>query len=166
VIALDEHPQLLGVLSGGVPVLTRGWRRDVAVSMGKGGALEAVAVDRSSSRNRLRLSGFAISPGERPRTFEQTAALGPFPPARWMALVSSVSSPGPDLDLIGAPAGGGLQIHVLTASSNYAAFGEQRVVAPRRVGGRPPVFLIGHRLGSPVLYAIDRLRGTVEEIGL
>jgi hypothetical protein len=166
VISLGGHPRLLRQASGGVPALTRGWHRDLAVTTASTGAVVAVAVDRSAATNELRLSSFAVAPRDQPRTLEETAGLGPFTPARWVLRVGSVSSSGPDIALVGAPPGAPLQIHVLTASSGYAAFGEQRVIALRGGARRPLVFLIGHRAGSPVLYAVDPSRGTVEVVWL
>jgi hypothetical protein len=164
VVSLNGHARVLAEVSGGLPALTRGWHRDLALTTASSGTTVAVAVDRSPAKNRLRLSEFAVVPGGQPRTLKETGVLGPFTPARWGVHVGSVSTAGPDLDLIGAPAGAALQIHVLTSSSDYAAFGEQRTLGLPARG--PFAFLIGHRAGSPVLYAVDRERGTVEEIGL
>jgi hypothetical protein len=166
VVSLSGPLRVLARTGGSLPPLTAGWSRDLAVATAASGAAEAVSVDRSTASGRFRISWFALSRSGQPRTLEETAALGPFAPRRWSVQVGSVSTPGPDIGLIGTPPGSVLQIHVLTAASNYAAFGEQRPIGVPGVRGRSLKFLVGQRDGRPVLFVIDPARGAIDEVQL
>jgi hypothetical protein len=165
-LSLSGRRQPLDRIRGVLPQLTRGWVRYVAVGTDANGTVDAVAIDRSPIRRRMRVSWFALTPGGRPRTFERTAALGPFTPGRWVVRLGSVLKRGPDLGLIGTPPGGELQIRVLSASNGYATSGEQGVIALPLMPRRPLEYLISERSGAPVVYTVDPSVGDVEELGL
>jgi hypothetical protein len=165
-ISLTGPPRLLSDTRGALPALTHGWVRYVGIATSLNGMAVAVAVDRSPVRGKMRVSWFALGPGGEPRTFERTAALGPFTPGRWVVRLGAVLRSGPDIGLIGTPPGGELQIRVLSASSGYAASGQHGVIALPLMPRRPLEFLISQRDGTPLVYTVDPSAGVVEELGL
>lgn len=139
---------------GGVP----GTPLQYLIASQPGTLPDLAVIDRGVGGAPASVQLYSGSSGYQKRVLDKQLPIGPLPSSQWTIALGSLESARPDLLIATRSAttrSGHLEIHVLRASADYQAFGEQAPLDLRASEDHSMRFLITHIHGIPALYGVE-----------